>query len=1068
VSSATLSAPGMPNIGRARSLAAFAALALAAWLGTYEIARIIGNTPVDGVTYPASSIYGLTGIGSPSTALSAWSKAACSGLPIRGWLYWLLGFDIAFIVGYVGVLLGADARWRLGIRAWVGVLVVADVAENIVSGFAVAHMPSDPSGGTCSPTVVFHVPVLVFGTLDIATTVKWLAVGVIAVKSIFQFARPGELRGRLALTTHALGLQRFLLIVVLVLSVLLIVPGSEILDQGVDVERSWLLTDSLGRGVTLFAFALASMGLLASTLRYLSSVHVGGAGPDDAPLETEPQTVVQARAALADPSTRWWERVLWWGRAAGASLRALWRWGLAVAIVLLAALVLDWTAAATVYWTPVVCVVAVLAAVPLLSAALACIKSPSLAVVVEPGQLRRQAWKVGRLLAWSVLPILLLSTARAYVAPMILGYSRVLCLGIVVVATAAACGIVYQVLTNVDPPKLVGDEAFAVSSTAFAAVHPQMVGARTGTGRTASISTAVPGRSQTVEPPQLAASILPAVVATVFGAVVLMFFPLHVARVFGALGVIALCLSALSAFYATMAIAAQAVDPPHVFRVMAMRRTPVIGLVLAIAILSTFLAAGGPLHAIRPRPTAAEDTRPTLDAAFQTWLTGAQGCAIDDGRLPDGRKLHVRPMLFVAAEGGGIRAAWWTVDAMTSLASTACGRNSVFLASGVSGGATGLAVMATSHNPYGDMRKLAGQDALAAATEGLMARDLVAGLFGVNARALDGPPDDHYPDRAALMEYTWEGEEPGLKTPFPIADPIVPWRTVFNGTSVVNNCRVLVGDVAPGAQAASCNGTADPVPSAYDLFTAQPCDVGIRTTTASLLAARFPYVTPSGVISDCNSAKFSLVDQIIDGGYSENSGIATINSMLTLLMPAIRQRNATAAASTGDVTVVLPMVVFLHNKATASAGAVTKPGKASPEVVIPAAGGLSDAGILGTTATLLSASQDITGDWLAAGTGNAAEIRATVDGQFTSRTMTVAPQQSPQVALPLGWTLSQATRTSLDRAFDAYVSCVPEGQRTCGASAEFDQLLARWQAPPCFPLPAVKNGVQGSCPSASK
>ena len=84
----------------------------------------------------------------------------------------------------------------------------------------------------------------------------------------------------------------------------------------------------------------------------------------------------------------------------------------------------------------------------------------------------------------------------------------------------------------------------------------------------------------------------------------------------------------------------------------------------------------------------------------------------------------VQPLVMVAAEGGGIRAAWWTIDVMSKVASTECGANSVLLASGVSGGAVGLGVMAATGDGQSQqaslaaVERMAAQDALAASRDG--------------------------------------------------------------------------------------------------------------------------------------------------------------------------------------------------------------------------------------------------------------------------------------------------------------------------------------------------------------
>jgi hypothetical protein len=62
------------------------------------------------------------------------------------------------------------------------------------------------------------------------------------------------------------------------------------------------------------------------------------------------------------------------------------------------------------------------------------------------------------------------------------------------------------------------------------------------------------------------------------------------------------------------------------------------------------------------------------------------------------RKIRVRPMLLVAAEGGGIRAAYWTVRGLEAMGEKTCAGRSVLFSAGASGGSVGLTVARFSGN----------------------------------------------------------------------------------------------------------------------------------------------------------------------------------------------------------------------------------------------------------------------------------------------------------------------------------------------------------------------------------
>jgi hypothetical protein len=378
---------------------------------------------------------------------------------------------------------------------------------------------------------------------------------------------------------------------------------------------------------------------------------------------------------------------------------------------------------------------------------------------------------------------------------------------------------------------------------------------------------------------------------------------------------------------------------------------------------------------------------------------------------------------------------------MSALIDTPCGRHAVFLASGVSGGAVGLGVMATAPDPVDAIGDIAGQDALAAGTGAMLSRDLVAGAFGVEVRAVDGPEHDPFADRAALMEHAWERQSAPYGGAFP-GQRSVPWHTVFNGTSVIKQCRVLIADVVLTTSAAGlCTADGNTVPGAYDLFHATSCLVGMSTSTASLMAARFPYVTPSGLVRDCDTD--AVTDQVVDGGYAENTGIDTINAVIGQLGPRLRDTNLAALSAGGVPTVVVPVVVFLHNSVVASTGGTPTAAKPTPEIVVPPLN-LGDGSQLAHTVTLLQHAEEVAGGWVPAGAP--AQVQSAVAAVLPDLALTIAPQQAPQMALPLGWALSEGTEQSLDDALTAYLTCQPLDAPKCAPSRDVEQLLASWSS----------------------
>ena len=103
---------------------------------------------------------------------------------------------------------------------------------------------------------------------------------------------------------------------------------------------------------------------------------------------------------------------------------------------------------------------------------------------------------------------------------------------------------------------------------------------------------------------------------------------------------------------------------------------------LVIPVVVAQLSGSVALHGVdRLAVDAAPVERPDLEQAFADWLERSDGCETTiDG-------IAVRPLVLVAAEGGGIRAATWTVATLAEFAADGrCAADSVFLSSGVSGG----------------------------------------------------------------------------------------------------------------------------------------------------------------------------------------------------------------------------------------------------------------------------------------------------------------------------------------------------------------------------------------------
>jgi hypothetical protein len=81
-----------------------------------------------------------------------------------------------------------------------------------------------------------------------------------------------------------------------------------------------------------------------------------------------------------------------------------------------------------------------------------------------------------------------------------------------------------------------------------------------------------------------------------------------------------------------------------------------------------------------------------------------------------------------------------------------------------------------------------------------------------------------------------------------------------------------------------------------------------------MLAARFPYVTPSGHVGQCGRASGDVapLDQLVDGGYLENTGLGTINDLSDIWLPHVRKWN-TDELQKPQPKLIVPLVAYLDN-----------------------------------------------------------------------------------------------------------------------------------------------------------
>ena len=271
--------------------------------------------------------------------------------------------------------------------------------------------------------------------------------------------------------------------------------------------------------------------------------------------------------------------------------------------------------------------------------------------------------------------------------------------------------------------------------------------------------------------------------------------------------------------------------------------------------------------------------RPDVARAFREWLPRRQEACAGCAEVP---------VYLVAAEGGGIRAAYWTAVVLAHLRDQRPElAPRVFAISGVSGGSVGAAV-------YAGLVRDAAQGPLPCATPGpsgprlepCVARILGGSFLAPTLAKLVGPdfaqwfvpvPVRSF-DRAWALEDSWAAayrEATGRDT---LAEPFLDaWpgpsaevpALLLNGTHVQTGRRLL---------ASPLSWTSKELPETDDLLAVLGADVPLATAAHN--SARFSYVSPAGRL---RTAEGQDRGHVVDGGYFENSGAETIHDVLHAL-----------------------------------------------------------------------------------------------------------------------------------------------------------------------------------------
>lgn len=284
-----------------------------------------------------------------------------------------------------------------------------------------------------------------------------------------------------------------------------------------------------------------------------------------------------------------------------------------------------------------------------------------------------------------------------------------------------------------------------------------------------------------------------------------------------------------------------------------------------------------------------------LTAALTRWILAFES-------LPPNQPI---PIYLVTAEGGGIRAAYWTARVLAELDERAQGAFSkhVFAFSGVSGGSVGIAAFAgaTLTSSGGASKRTArleeflGRDYLAPMVSRLLFTEPLWQLLGPIAKV--SPRDVAFETQFAQDWNTTFGNDlfakPFLSAFDLKAGPRSP-ALLINATNVEEGKRFVLSNVRLNA------GDRDLYVPLFSIPELEHTMADVTVGEAVHLSARFPYVSPPasvvGLVSKANAAaKVSRIwGRVVDGGYFDNSGALAIDDILQQLL------NLRSSASRAD------------------------------------------------------------------------------------------------------------------------------------------------------------------------
>ena len=422
-----------------------------------------------------------------------------------------------------------------------------------------------------------------------------------------------------------------------------------------------------------------------------------------------------------------------------------------------------------------------------------------------------------------------------------------------------------------------------------------------------------------------------------------------------------------------------------------------VSIALFITVLGLFLSGPFNMHSVRtivggqPAATAAQGR---LSQHIDAWLASRRS-AIESAGSP-------YPVFVVSAEGGGIRAAFWTAGLLCAIQDAEPAFSDHVLGiSGVSGGSLGAATFAAlvgeAQRDAIDVPKNAGDmgpdmGPLQSLAGEVLGRDYLSPVLAtmlipdVAACLLHG---EWAQDRAAVLERTFElGWRQAVGTDA-FQDPMTAlWRdaalhrvpTLFmNSTEAASGRRIVNSPVVLDAG----------LSSALSLPVTIPPDT-LRLSTAVLLSARFPAISP---IANLGETAEDGPLHVVDGGYVDNSGTLTAAEIVDALAASAERLGLADRIRTIAVVITDEPIPLSKQESLADRR--------------------SQSGIVGTAVgAVLSPFETLNHVRRALSTKHRESLTALIHGRG-GEVLDGFALKASRIEFPLGWMLAPATRSAL-------------------------------------------------------